>query len=98
MNSVNLLTYFTVRPAVKLPMALPNAHTAIANPTYLTPIHWTMNSYGVESNIIGLQPNRINVLQIKKIMLATSKSHASGTYKPKAYHELPLVNYLLLLL
>ena len=39
MNRVNLFTYLTVRPAVKLPMALPNAHTATANPTYLTPIH-----------------------------------------------------------
>ena len=38
-NNVNLFTYFTLRPAVKLPMALPNAHTATPNPTYLTPIH-----------------------------------------------------------
>ena len=38
-NSVNLFTYFTLRPAMKLPIALPNAHTATPNPTYLNPIH-----------------------------------------------------------
>jgi len=38
-NSVNLFTYFTVRPDKKLPTALPNAHTATPNPTYLNPTH-----------------------------------------------------------
>ena len=32
-NSVNLFTYLTARPDIKLLMALPNAHTATANPT-----------------------------------------------------------------
>ena len=50
MNSVNLLTYFTVRPDMKLLMAPPNAHTATPNPTYLTPTHWAMKSCGVEKS------------------------------------------------
>ena len=39
MNSVNLFTYFTALPDITLPVALPNAHTATPNPTYLNPIH-----------------------------------------------------------
>ena len=47
MNSVNLRTYFTTRPSTKLPMALPNAHTATPNPTNLTPTHCAIKSCGV---------------------------------------------------
>ena len=47
MNSVNLRTYFTTRPSAKLPMALPNAHTATPNPTNLTPTHCAIKSCGV---------------------------------------------------
>jgi len=38
-NRVNLFTYFTILPDTKLLIALPNAHTATANPTYFSPTH-----------------------------------------------------------